>query len=141
MELKTAELLFQLITGVMIPFIISSLKKVHWSSQSKFLVALGLSVLAASIVPLAKMGSGPFDAGSLLESLTVTFTTSQVIYRSVIKMFSLEESINPQAALLSAIKEQVILYLENVDKQTAAEVLDPAVDRSLQITISEVKPE
>lgn len=141
MELKTAELLFQLITGVMIPFIVSSLKKVHWSSQSKFLVALGLSVLAASIVPLAKMGSGPFDAGSLLESLTITFTTSQVIYRSVIKMFSLEESINPQAALLSAIKEQVILYLENVDKQTAAEVLDPAVDRSLQITISEVKPE
>lgn len=141
MELKTAELLFQLITGVMIPFVVSSLKKVHWSSQSKFLVALGLSVLAASIVPLAKMGSGPFDAGLLLESLTVTFTTSQVIYRSVIKMFSLEESINPQAALLSAIKEQVILYLENVDKQTAAEVLDPAVDRSLQITISEVKPE
>lgn len=141
MELKTAELLFQLITGVMIPFVVSSLKKVHWSSQSKFLVALGLSVLAASIVPFAKMGSGPFDAGLLLESLTVTFTTSQVIYRSVIKMFSLEESINPQAALLSAIKEQVILYLENVDKQTAAEVLDPAVDRSLQITISEVKPE
>lgn len=141
MDLKTAELLFQLITGVMIPFVVSSLKKAHWPSQTKFLVALGLSVLAASVVPLAKMGSGPFDAGSLLESLTVIFTTSQIIYRSVVKMFLLEEVINPQAALLSAIKEQVIFYLENVDKQTATEVLDPTVDRSLQISISEVKPE
>ena len=141
MELKTAELLFQLMTGVMIPFIVSSLKKVHWSAQYKFLVAVGLSVMAASIVPFAKMGTGTFAAGSLLESLTVTFTTSQIVYRSVIKMFAIEETINPQAALLSAIKEQVILYLENVDKETAAEVLDPSVDRSLQISISEVTPE
>jgi hypothetical protein len=141
MELKTAELLFQLITGVMIPFAVSSLKQVHWSSQQKFLVVLGLSVLAASVVPLAKMGSGPFDAGSLLESLTVTFTTSQIIYRSVIKSLALEETINPKAALLSAIKEQIILYLEDVDKETAAEVLDPSADRSLQISISEVTME
>jgi hypothetical protein len=56
-------------------------------------------------------------------------------------MFAIEETINPQAALLSAIKEQVVLYLENVDKETAAEVLDPNVDRSLQISISEVTPE
>lgn len=138
MDLKTAELLFQLITGVMIPFAVSSLKQVHWSSQQKFLVVLGLSVLAASIVPFAKMGSGPFDAGSLLESLTVTFTTSQIIYRSVIKSLALEETINPKAALLSAIKEQIVLYLENVDKETAAQVLDPNTERSLQINISEI---
>jgi heme/copper-type cytochrome/quinol oxidase subunit 4 len=138
MSLQTAELLFQLIIGVMIPFVVSTLKQVHWTSSQKFMVAFGVSVVASSLVPILKMGDGPFDGAAMLESLTVIFTTSQVIYRSILKMMAVEEVINPQIALLSVVRDQIIPYLATIDKQTAADILDPNTDKSIEVTVQEI---
>jgi len=138
MDVKTMELLFQLITGLMIPFIISVLKQVHWSPEQKFMITFVLSTLAASIIPLLKMGSDPFNVDLMLQSLTVIFTTSQVIYRAVLKNMSLEEIINPQAALASAIRYQIIPYLLTIDKKTAADILDPDSDKSIEVNVQEL---
>jgi len=138
MDVKTMELLFQLITGLMIPFIISVLKQVHWSPEQKFMITFVLSTLAASVIPLLKMGSDPFNVDLMLQSLTVIFTTSQVIYRAVLKNMSLEEIINPQAALASAIRYQIIPYLLTIDKKTAADILDPDSDKSIEVNVQEL---
>jgi len=138
MDVKTMELLFQLITGLMIPFIISVLKQVHWSPEQKFMITFVLSTLAASIIPLLKMGSDPFNVDLMLQSLTVIFTTSQVIYRAVLKNMSLEEIINPQAALASAIRYQIIPYLLTIDKKTAADILNPDSDKSIEVNVQEL---
>ena len=138
MDVKTMELLFQLITGLMIPFIISVLKQVHWSPEQKFMITFVLSTLAASVIPLLKMGSDPFNVDLMLQSLTVIFTTSQVIYRAVLKNMSLEEIINPQAALASAIRYQIIPYLLTIDKKTAADILNPDSDKSIEVNVQEL---
>lgn len=138
MDVKTMELLFQLIIGVMIPFIISVLKQVHWTAEQKFTVTFVLATIAASIIPLLKMGSNPFSTELMLQSLTIIFTTSQVVYRAVIKNMALEEVINPQAALASAIKDQVIPYLLTIDKKTAADILDPNSNKSIEVNVHEI---
>ena len=139
MDEKTIELLFQLITGVMIPFAVSVLKQVHWSASQKFMIAFGISVLASSVIPILKMGSGPFDGALMLESLTVIFTTSQVVYRSILKMMAFEEALNPQAALVSIIKDQIIPYLTTIDRQTATEILDPSTQKSIEVNVREIE--
>jgi hypothetical protein len=86
----------------------------------------------------------PFDAELLFQSLTVIFTTSQVIYRGAIKPLAFETAINPQSALLSLVKDQVSMFLQDMDKETAADLLDPNGTQTVKVSISQetvAKPE
>mgnify|MGYP000650361492 CR=1 FL=1 len=145
MDLKTMELVYQLLIGIIIPLVASSLKQVHWPSVQKFALVFGLSLFAASIIPLANLTAGKeFDAEFLFQSLTVIFTTSQVIYRAAIKPFSWEEMLNPQSALLSLVKDRVSMTLQDMSKQAANDLLDPAGLHTITVSISkdeESKPE
>ena len=137
MDLKTMELVYQLLIGIIIPLIASSLKQVQWPSVQKFALVFGLSLFAASIIPLANLTSGKeFDAEFLFQSLTVIFTTSQVIYRAAIKPLAWEEMLNPQSALLSLVKDQVSVSLQDIGKQAANELLDPASMHTITVSIN-----
>ena len=136
MGMLTAETIYQLMIGVVIPVFVSNIKKVSWSSQYKFVLAFGLSILASSIVPMAKLlSSGSFDFSELLAGLSVIFTTSQVVYQSIFKMFRVEDSLNPQSALLALVKEQVSAYLQTLTPETTKDLLDPESPSSLSIDI------
>lgn len=136
MGMLTAETLYQLVIGVIIPVFVSNIKKVSWSSQYKFVLAFGLSILASSIVPIAKLlSSGNFDFSELLAALSVIFTTSQVVYQSIFKMLRVEDSLNPQSALLALVKEQVSAYLQTLTPETTKDLLDPESPSSLSIDI------
>lgn len=145
MDLKTTELLYQLLVGIMLPVIVTGLKRAHWPSAQKFALVFGLSLVAASLIPLANLAANKtFDAELLLQSLAVIFTTSQVIYRAALKPLALESVLNPQSALLSLVKDQVSAFLQNMDKQTATELLDPLSNQTVKVLISqenEIKPE
>lgn len=136
MELKTMELAYQLLVGIVIPLAVTSLKRAHWPSTQKFALVFGLSLLAASLIPLSNLASNKaFDAELLFQSLTVIFTTSQVIYRGAIKPLALEETVNPQSALLSLVKDQVSVFLQGMDKETAAEMLNPAGKYVIKVSV------
>jgi hypothetical protein len=136
MEMLTAETIYQLMIGVVIPVFVSNIKKVSWSSQYKFLLAFGFSILASCIVPIAKLlSSGSFDFFELLAALSVIFTTSQVVYQGIFKMLHVEDSLNPQSALLSLVKEQVSAYLQTISPETTKDLLNPESPSSLSIDI------
>jgi hypothetical protein len=137
MDLKTMELVYQLLVGIIIPLVASSLKQVHWPSTQKFALVFGMSFLAAAIIPAASLTSGKeFDAEFFFESLTIIFTTSQVIYRAAVKPLAWEQMINPQSALLSLVKDQVSAFLQGMDKRTADDLLDPASQHTVTVSIS-----
>ena len=136
MGMLTAETIYQLMIGVVIPVFVSNIKKVSWSSQYKFLLAFGFSILASCIVPIAKLlSSGSFDFFELLAALSVIFTTSQVVYQGIFKMLHVEDSLNPQSALLSLVKEQVSAYLQTISPETTKDLLNPESPSSLSIDI------
>ena len=145
MDIKTMELIYQLMVGIIIPVVVTSLKQAHWPSVQKFALVFGLSLVAAALIPLANLTAGKsFDAELLFESLTVIFTTSQVIYRAAVKPLALEETINPQSALLSLIKDQVSVFLQGMNKQEAANLLDPTSKYIVKVSVNQeeaVKPE
>lgn len=145
MDLKTMELIYQLLIGVIIPVVVTSLKQAHWPSVQKFALVFGLSLVAAALIPLANLAANKeFDAELLFQSLTVIFTTSQVIYRGAIKPLALEETVNPQSALLSLVKDQVSVFLQGMDKKTAAEMLNPAGKYVIKVSVNQetaAKPE
>lgn len=145
MDLKTMELIYQLMIGIIIPLVATSLKQAHWPSVQKFALVFGLSLVAAALIPLANLASGKsFDSELLFQSLTVIFTTSQVIYRAAVKPLALETAINPQSALLSLVKDQVSMFLQDMDKETAADLLDPNGTQIVKVSISQetaAKPE
>jgi uncharacterized membrane protein len=145
MDLKTMELVYQLMIGIIIPLVATSLKQAHWPSVQKFALVFGLSLVAAALIPLANLASGKsFDSELLFQSLTVIFTTSQVIYRAAVKPLALETAINPQSALLSLVKDQVSMFLQDMDKATAFDLLDPNGTQTVKVSISQetiAKPE
>jgi len=137
MDLKTMELVYQLLIGIIIPLVASSLKQAHWPSVQKFALVFGLSFLAAAIIPAASLTSGKeFDAEFFFQSLTIIFTTSQVIYRAAVKPLAWEQTINPQSALLSLVKDQVSAFLQDMDKETANDLLDPTSQQTVIVSIS-----
>jgi hypothetical protein len=139
MESQSMENLYTVLIGIVIPVFVSRLKKTSWSSQFKFLVAFLFSIAASAVVPMAQLlAVGTFDFGNLLTSLTVIFTTSQVVYQGVFKMLHAEEIVNPQAALLSLIKEEVSMYIDTLDERDVKNVLNPATSASLEIDIKQV---
>ena len=138
MNPKTMELLYQLLIGVIIPLVVTSLKQAHWPSVQKFALVFGLSFAAAALIPFARLSSEKeFDTELFFESLTVIFTTSQVIYRGAIKPLAVEAAINPQSALLSLIKNQVSVFLQDLDEKTMDELLDPTSSHAVVVSISQ----
>lgn len=139
MESNGMEVVYQIVIGLIIPVAVSGLKQVHWSSSVKFGLVLAVSLACAAVVPLARLGSREsFSIDEFLQALTVIFTTTQIFYRTALKMLSLENLINPQSALLSTINQQVSLYISSVDTATIRSILDPDTEHSLTVEINEV---
>jgi len=139
MESQSMETLYTVLIGIVIPVFVSRLKKTSWTSQFKFLVAFLFAIAASAVVPMAQLlATGSFDFGNLLTSLTVIFTTSQVVYQGVIKTMHAEELINPQAALLSLIKEEISMYIDTLDERDVKDVLNPNTSSSFEIDIKQV---
>lgn len=142
MDVKSAELVYEMLMGLVIPIMVSNLKKVSWPSQYKFVLVFAMSLIAAAIVPTAQVISGgDFSTSALLESLTLIFTTSQVVYRTVLRSMNYEDVLNPQSAVLSLVKEQVARYLEELDAESAKAILDPKSPHTLTVDIKEVVKE
>jgi hypothetical protein len=141
-DVKSAELVYEMLMGLVIPIMVSNLKKVSWPSQYKFVLVFAMSLIAAAIVPTAQVISGgDFSTSALLESLTLIFTTSQVVYRTVLRSMNYEDVLNPQSAVLSLVKEQVARYLEELDAESAKAILDPKSPHTLTVDIKEVVKE
>lgn len=139
MELNTAELIYQMLMGLVIPIMVSNLKKASWSSEYKFILVFVMSFIAASVVPVANLiAGGNLTSESLLESLTLIFTTSQVVYRTILKGFNYEDALNPQSAVVSLVKQQVAKYLAELDAESAKAILDPKSPHTLAVDIREV---
>ena len=139
MESNGMEVFYQIVIGLIIPVVVSGLKQVHWPSSVKFGLVLAVSLACAAVIPLARLGSrGSFSIDEFLQALTVIFTTTQIFYRTAFKMLSLENLINPQSALLSAINQQVSSYISSVDTATIRSILDPDTEHSLTVEINEV---
>lgn len=139
MEDSNMNVVYQIFIGFVIPVVVSGMKKVEWPSSVKFSLVFLLSLVAASVVPLARLTNGsPFSADELLQALAVIFTTTQVFYKTAFKMFSIESLVNPHAALLSAISEQVASYVSSVDLATVKSILDPTTDHTVVVEISDI---
>lgn len=139
MELNTAELIYQMLMGLVIPIMVSNLKKASWSSEYKFILVFVMSLIAAAVVPVANLiAGGNLTAEALLESLTLIFTTSQVVYRTILRGFNYEDSLNPQSAVVSLVKNQVAKYLAELDAESAKAILDPNSPHTLAVDIREV---
>lgn len=139
MELSTAELIYQMLMGLVIPIMVSNLKKASWSSEYKFILVFIMSLIAAAIVPIANLiTGGDLTAEALLESLTLIFTTSQVVYRTILRGFNYEDTLNPQSAVVSLVKQQVAKYLAELDAESAKAILDPKSPHTLAVDIREV---
>lgn len=130
--------ILQLIVGVFIPFAVSWVKRVDWPHEYKFGVVFFASLLAAAVATTGQyVVDGQFRTDYFLQSMTLIFTTSQVIYQSVIKSFALEDQLNPQAALISLLKKQLSKTLSEVDNAQIREYLDPNSSVTLNVTVTE----
>lgn len=139
MENSNMAVVYQIFIGFVIPIVVSGMKKVHWPSSVKFSLVFFISLVAAAIVPLAKLNAqGSFNVDEFLQALAVIFTTTQVFYKTAFKMLNVENFVNPHAALLSAINEQVAAYVSSVDLATVKSILDPNTDHSVVVEISDV---
>jgi hypothetical protein len=129
-----------LIVGVLIPFAVSTMKKVDWPHEYKFALVFFMSLVAATVASMGEyVVNGVFDTAKFLQSTTLIFTTSQVIYQSVIKSFAIEDQLNPQSALISLLKRQLSKSLADLDKDQAQDFLNPASSARLTVTIQEEK--
>lgn len=138
MEQSQAEVIYQLAIGTLIPLIVSGVKEAHWPVHYKFGLVFLISLIAASIVPIAQYDlAGGLDFGKLAAMLGVIFTTSQVIYQSAFKYFDLETKVNPKAALLSLVSQQISFYVGEFSKDKAKDILNPNTDSSLEVLINE----
>jgi hypothetical protein len=139
MEDSNMSVIYQIFIGFVIPVVVSGMKKVEWPSSVKFGLVFVLSLLAASIVPLARLTNGAaFSFDEMLQALVVIFTTTQVFYKTAFKMLSIESLVNPHSALLSAINEQVASYVSSVDLATVKSILDPNTDHTVVVEISDI---
>ena len=139
MENSGMEVVYQIFIGLVIPLVVSGLKQVYWPSSVKFSLVLLISLVCAAVVPIARLSSrGSFDVDEFLQSMTVIFTTTQIFYRTAFKMLNIEDKINPQAALLSAIQDQVSTYVSSIDLRTTRSLLDPYTDHSLIVEITDI---
>lgn len=130
--------ILQLIVGVFIPFAVSWVKKVDWPHEYKFGLVFFAALLAAAVASAGQyVVNGEFRTDYFLQSMTLIFTTSQVIYQSVIKSFALEDQLNPQAALISLLKKQLSKTLSEVDNTQIREYLDPNSSVTLNVTVTE----
>jgi hypothetical protein len=134
------EYVLQLIIGVLIPFAVSMTKRVDWPHEYKFALVFFLSLLTATIATAGEyVVNGVFDTGQFLQSMTLIFTTSQIIYQSVIKSFSLEDQLNPHAALIYLLKRQLSKSIASLDLEDARDFLDPDSPSKLVVTLQEEK--
>lgn len=138
MDQSQAEVLYQIVIGTLIPLVVSNVKQAHWPNYQKFGLVFLISLIAAAIVPLAQFDMyESFDYGKMAAMLGTIFTTSQIIYQGAFKYFDMESTVNPKAALLSLVKEQVALYLESLPADRAKVILDPESEDGIEIVINE----
>lgn len=130
--------ILQLIVGVLIPFAVSWVKKVDWPHEYKFGLVFFAALLTAAVASAGQyVVNGEFRTDYFLQSMTLIFTTSQVIYQSVIKSFALEDQLNPQAALISLLKKQLSKTLADMDPVQAQQFLDPRMPPVLTVEVKE----
>jgi hypothetical protein len=140
MSQSMAEGLYQLFVGAFIPLVVSSLKQINWPNYQKFGLVFVLSLIAASIVPLAQLReSGDFDFSKLAAMMGVIFTTTQLVYQGAFKLYDAETIVNPKAALLSVVKEQLSLYLDRLTTDQIKSILDPESPDTLDIVINQTQ--
>lgn len=140
MDQSQVEVIYQLMIGTLIPLVVSGVKEAHWPAHYKFGLVFLVSLIAASIVPIAQYDStGEVDYGKIASMLGVIFTTSQVIYQSAFKYFDAESRVNPKAALLSLVSQQISFYLETLPREKAKDILNPNTDSSLEVLINETE--
>jgi uncharacterized membrane protein len=135
-----AEALYQLIIGTIIPIVVSSMKQASWPNYQKFGLVFVISLVAASVVPMAQFtNSGEFDFGKMALMLGGIFTTTQVIYQGAFKYLEVESTVNPKAALLSLVKDQISHYIETISDERVKSIIDPESEHSLEVTINETQ--
>jgi cytochrome c biogenesis factor len=138
MDQVQAEVLYQIFIGTLIPVVVSNVKQAHWPNHQKFGLVFLISLVAAAIVPIAQFTSNEsFDYGKFAAMLGTIFTTSQIVYQGAFKYLDMESTVNPKAALLSLIKEQVSLYIESIPNEKVRIILDPESESSIEVVINE----
>lgn len=138
MDQAQAEVLYQIFIGTLIPVVVSNVKQAHWPNYQKFGLVFLISLVAAAIVPIAQFTlNESFDYGKFAAMLGTIFTTSQIVYQGAFKYLNMESTVNPKAALLSLIKEQVSLYIESIPNEKVRIILDPESESSIEVVINE----
>lgn len=116
-------LVVQLLTGVVLPFVVAYLSKLSWRTEHKWLLALGLSLLTAV---LSALRDGTVSGADVVSSLTVIFTTTQVVYMTFFKALGLEAWMYPERGLADAVKRVAEQTIEALPPGDVDAILDPA---------------
>jgi hypothetical protein len=76
----TAELWANIVAGVIMPFIVSTLKGASWSDTTKVVLSMVVSLILGAIT--AYIGGGmEWTIGSVLANATAIFTEATLIYK------------------------------------------------------------
>lgn len=68
------------LVGVFMPMLVSWLKNVSWSTQTKFLLTLVVSVILGAATSYVS-GTLGLTLATALADITIVFTASQVVYK------------------------------------------------------------
>lgn len=132
MSVEDAKTLSTVISAVVIPFAVIWLQKLEWSAQAKFALAVVLSLVAGALT--AYVTNQAVFTGSLIQTVSVIFTSAQVVYYGAFRVLGLEKVLFPQEALVNQAKEQVTQEVKNVSRQDAQDILDPNTPPKLEVS-------
>lgn len=86
----TIDTFLELGLGLIMPLIVSALKRENWPNTGKVLLSLAIAVIAATIITLVK---GEATLGTIFDKSAVIFATATVFYKTYFQKSSVDNTL------------------------------------------------
>ncbi len=113
-SVEEATILVGLITSIVIPFLVSWIKRNAWPAWVRLLIALVISGIGGWLTLIADKNVP--NTTSIIIYGSALFTVAQVWYRTWFTGLGIEEWLNPPAPLVQAAAEQAAAQTEAIVK-------------------------
>jgi len=131
--MNNAQLILQILTGVIIPVVITWLKDVTWPSYYKFAMAVGLSAAAAGLTAYI---NNDLTGTNLLTDFVTIFTISQTVYQTFFRVLNLHAFADPKDALLNQAVTLIAQQINEMDSNTVKNVLDITKPEQMDVQVN-----
>ncbi len=126
-----AQISINILSTLIIPFVVVWITKVTWKGYQKFLVVALLSLLVGALK--SYVAGELSSASSIIRNGAVILTASQSAYHALFQYLGLHKYIQPVAVMIEQGKQQVAEQLRNTPNDVAKDVIDPNTPPAVKV--------